>query len=90
VRFFTGLTVVLIAASTITAQGPPKFSPAQQEVINAHTARIQAVEKWDYATYARLVADDCINSDDDGVLDTNPKAHLLERWRSCPLLTTTG
>jgi ketosteroid isomerase-like protein len=82
VRFFTGLiTVVLVAASTITAQEPPKVSPAQQEVINAHTARIQAVEKRDYATYARLVADDCINSDDDGILDTNPKAHLLERWK---------
>ena len=39
------------------------------------------MKSGDYATYSRLVADDCIYSDDDGVLDTNPKAHIVEHWK---------
>jgi hypothetical protein len=50
-------------------------------VLDAHNARVEAGEKRDYATFSRLVADDCIYSDDDGVLDTNPKAHVMEHWK---------
>ncbi|HKM86879.1 MAG TPA: nuclear transport factor 2 family protein [Terriglobales bacterium] len=65
----------------IYASDQPKFSPVQQEVLDAHKARIEAGEKRDYATWSPLVADDCMYSDDDGVLDTNPKAHISEQWK---------
>jgi ketosteroid isomerase-like protein len=81
-RHFIYIAVVLgLSAITLRAQDQPKFSPAQQEVLDAHKARVQAGEKRDYATYSRLVADDCIYSDDDGILDTNPKVHILELWK---------
>lgn len=66
------LVTLCLSASTICAQDQPKFSPAQQEVLDAHKARVEAGEKPDYTTYSRLVADDCMHSDDDGVLATNP------------------
>lgn len=68
-------------ASTICAQEPPKFSPAQQEVLDARKARIEASDKRDYATWSRYIADDCIYSTDDGEIDTKVKAHTLERWK---------
>jgi ketosteroid isomerase-like protein len=81
-RYFTCLFVALcLSASVICAQDRPKFSPAQQEVLNTHKARIEAGEKRDYTTWSRLVADDCMYSDDDGVLETNPKAHIWEEWK---------
>jgi ketosteroid isomerase-like protein len=70
-----------IPASMIRAQEQPKFSPAQQEVFDAHKARVAAAEKRDYGTWSRYVADDCIYSDDDGILDTNHKAHIMELWK---------
>jgi len=75
------LVALCLSSSMICAQDQPKFSPAQQEVLDAHKARAEASEKRDYATYSRLVADDCIYSDDDGVLDTNHKAHIMEHWK---------
>ena len=75
------LAALCLSASTLYAPEPPKLSPAQQEVLDAHRARVEAGEKRDYATFSRLVADDCIYSDDDGVLDTNPKAHIMEHWK---------
>jgi hypothetical protein len=81
-RYFICLLVALcIPASIIRAQEQPKLSPAQQEVLDAHKARVQASEKRDYATWSRLVEDDCMYSDDDGVLDTNRKAHIMENWK---------
>jgi ketosteroid isomerase-like protein len=81
-RSFTCLLAALcLSASMHCATDPPKLSPAQQEVLNAHKARVEASDKRDYETYSRLVADDCIYSDDDGVLDTNPKAHIMEHWK---------
>lgn len=81
-RYFTCLLVALcLSCSTICAQDPSKLSPAQQEVLDAHKARVEAGEKRDYATWSRLVADDCMYSDDDGILDTNPKAHVMEQWK---------
>ena len=49
------------------AQDQPKFLPAQQEVLDVHKALGEALQKRDYATYAtysRLVADDCMFSND--------------------------
>jgi ketosteroid isomerase-like protein len=81
-RYFTRLLAALcLSASMLCATDPPKLSPAQQEVLDAYKARVEAAEKRDYATYSRLVADDCIFSDDDGVLDTNPKVHIMEHWK---------
>lgn len=62
-----------------TAAAPQKFSPAQQEVLDARKARHEASEKHDVAAWSRLVADDCIFSDDDGVLKT--KAQLMEYFK---------
>lgn len=70
-----------LSASMICARDQAKFSPAQQEVLDAHNARVEAGEKRDYATWSRLVADDCIYSTDDGELSINVKAHTLERWK---------
>jgi hypothetical protein len=81
-RYLICLLVALcIPASMIRAQDQPKFSPAQQEVFDAHNARIAAAQRHDYATWSRYVADDCIYSDDDGILDTNHKAHVMELWK---------
>src|SRR6202167_2155104 len=81
-RHFICIAVALCtSAVALRAQDQPKFSSAQQEVLDTHKARIAAGEKRDYATYSRLVADDCIYSDDDGILDTNPKVHILELWK---------
>jgi len=70
-----------LSATMICAQDQPKLSPAQQEVLDAHKARVEAGEKRDYAAWSRLVADDCMYTDDDGVLDTNHKAHIMENWK---------
>jgi ketosteroid isomerase-like protein len=53
----------------------PKFTPAQQEVLDARKARVEAGKKRD-GSWSRYVADDCIYSDDDGNLVT--KAQQLE------------
>jgi len=75
------LATLCLSASTICAQDPVKLSPAQQEVVDAHRARVEAGERRDYATWSRYVADDCIYSTDDGDIDTNVKAHTVERWK---------
>jgi ketosteroid isomerase-like protein len=87
---FTHLLVALCLSCNMTcAQDQPKFSSAQQEVLDAHKLRVEAVEKRDFATYSRLVADDCMYSTDDGVLYTPPKTHVLERWK-LPLVYDYG
>jgi hypothetical protein len=51
-RHFICIAVALgISAVTLHAQDQPKFSAAQQEVLDAHKARIAAGEKRDYAIY---------------------------------------
>jgi ketosteroid isomerase-like protein len=75
------LVALCLSASVLHAQDQPKFSPTQQEVLDAHKARVEASQKRDYATYSRLVADDVINSDDDGILEPSDKAHVMEHWR---------
>src|SRR5580700_4844846 len=75
------LAALCLSAIPLGAQDQPKFSPAQQEVLDAQKARVAAGERHDYATWSRYVADDCIYSDDDGVLDTNHKAHIMKLWK---------
>jgi hypothetical protein len=65
-----------ILAGKLCATDQPKHSPAEQEVINVRLARHEAALRRDLAAWSRYVADDCINSDDDGVLHT--KAQMLE------------
>jgi hypothetical protein len=51
-RHFICIAVALcISAVTLRAQDQPKFSPAQQEVLDAHKARIAAGEKRDYVIH---------------------------------------
>jgi len=69
------LVAVCLCANTIRAQEQPKFSPVQQEVINAHEVRTEASNKRDRAAYSRYVADDCIFSADNGSVLT--KAQLI-------------
>ena len=81
-RSITCLFVALcLSASTICAQDQPTFSSAQQEVLDAHNARMEASKKHDFASWSRYVADDCIYSDDDGIIDANVKAHVMDHWK---------
>jgi hypothetical protein len=72
---------VCLFAGTIFAQDEPKFSPAQQEVLDAKKARKEAGDRHDFAAWSRFIADDCIYSDDDGIIDTNVKAHVMDHWK---------
>ncbi len=84
-RYFPCLLVALcLSCSMMCAQDQPKFSPAQREVLDAFKARFEAGGKRDYATWSRFVADDCIYSSDDGVLYTDPKAHVMQLWKLPP------
>jgi len=81
-RYFTCLFVALcLPASMICAQDQPRFSPAQQEVLDARKARVAAGDRRD-GSGSRYVADDCIFSDDDGNLTT--KAKLIEHEKTWP------
>jgi ketosteroid isomerase-like protein len=81
-RYSTCLLIALsIPASMICAQDQPKFSSAQQEVLDAKTARTEAGERHDFAAWSHFIADDCIYSDDDGIIDTNVKAHVMDHWK---------
>jgi hypothetical protein len=76
-RYFTCLLAALcLSAGMLYATDPPKLSPAQQEVLNVRNALREAALRRDMAAWSRYVADDCIFSDDDGVLQT--KARLIE------------
>jgi ketosteroid isomerase-like protein len=76
-RYLTCLLVALcISANTLAAQDPPKFSPAEQEVLSASQARMDAANGGDPKAAARYVADDCLFSTDDGSLQT--KAQWLD------------
>jgi hypothetical protein len=81
-RYFTCLFVALfIPASMICAQDQPKLSPAQQEVVDVHLARLKAFDQREGAAYFRFVADDWMESNNAGGLDTNPRAHIMEDWK---------
>jgi ketosteroid isomerase-like protein len=60
------LVALCLSAVMIDAADQPKLTPAQQEVISAHEARVEAGNKRDQLAYSRYVADDCIFSGDNG------------------------
>jgi hypothetical protein len=81
-RYFTCLLIALcIPTGMICAQDQPKLSPAQQEVLDAKKARKDVGDRHDFAAWSRYIADDCIYSDDDGIIDTNVKAHVMDHWK---------
>ena len=59
----------------LSAADQPKYSQAEQEILDAHNQRTLASDQRDVATYSRYVADDCIFSDDVGRVDS--KAQLV-------------
>jgi len=82
-RYFASLFFALcMSVSMIHATDQGKLAPAELEVVNVRAARHEAVRKRDAASWSRYVADDCIFSDDDGVLHT--KANSLEQWGKVP------
>ena len=83
-RYFTCLLVALClsAEHDLGAQDQPKFSPAQQEVLNVRNALRETALRRDMAAWSRYVADDCIFSTDDGALET--KAQFIEHVRKLP------
>jgi len=81
-RFIACLFVALsISASVICAQDQPKFSPAQQEVLDTFKAMVAAGERRD-GSWSRYIADDCLFSDDDGNLTT--KAKIIGHGKTWP------
>ena len=70
--FLSGL---LCAFNMLSAADPQKFSPAEQEVLNAMNVRVEADAKHD-GSLARYIADDCIFTDDIGRVFT--KAQFLD------------
>ena len=74
-RYFTCLVVAFcISVSMLFAADPPKYTPAEQEVIDASMARREAVNRRDLVAAARFVADDSLFSDDDGNVATKAQA----------------
>ncbi len=76
------LVAFCLSASLIQAADQPKFSPAQQEVLNLRNALRETALRRDMAAWSRYVADDCIFSTDDGVLNT--KAQFIEHVGKLP------
>jgi hypothetical protein len=71
-----------VPSTTGSPASPQKLSPAEQEVVNVRTARIEAAHRRDIAAWSRYVADDCILSDDDGNLVS--KVQLMEHLKLPP------
>lgn len=76
------LTALSISVGTLKPADAPEFSPAQQEVLSVRKAIREAGNSRDIATFSRFIADDCIFSDDGGILRT--KAQFLEHLRNLP------
>ena len=77
------LMVICLPIALLSDSEEPKLSPAQQEVLNASQAKSDARNRRDIATWAAYVADDCVFSNDDGVLLT--KAQLMEFYKKRPI-----
>jgi hypothetical protein len=67
--------VLMLGAQTLFAADSPQFTPAQQAVLDVHRAMGEASHRREMAAFSRFIVDDCIFSDDDGVLVT--KAQLV-------------
>src|SRR5271156_4955137 len=81
--FLTHLLIaLLISASSLAATEPPKLSAAEQQIVDASKTRTEAARNRDVAAWSHFVADDCLFSDDDGILYT--KAQMMETYRKLP------
>ena len=76
------LLAVCLPAGVIHAQEQPRFSPAEQEVLDVRNALRETALRRDMAAWSRYVAEDCIFSTDDGTLAT--KAEFIEHNRRMP------
>lgn len=72
--FISFLISVCMFSSMICAQEQPKFSAAEQEVLNVRYALRDTALRRDMAAWSRYVADDCIFSTDDGEIHTKAQA----------------
>jgi len=82
-RYFSCLLAALcLSVVPGYAQEPPKFSAAQQEVLNVRNALRETALRRDMAAWSRYVAEDCIFSTDDGDLHT--KAQFIEHVGKMP------
>jgi hypothetical protein len=81
-RFICFAIALGMSGIALRAQDQPKFTPAQQEVLDVRNALRETALKRDMAAWSRLVADDCIFSDDDGLLHT--KAEFIEHFAKLP------
>ena len=80
--FIALLIAFCIHATPLFAADSPKLSAEEQEVINVSKSLGDAANRRDYKAWSRFVADDCIFSDDDGVLLT--KSQLIEHLKAVP------
>ncbi len=76
------LIAFCIPATLLFATDPPRISPEQQELVTLTKSLGDAANRRDYAAWSRYVADDCIFSDEDGVVLT--KAQLMEHLKTVP------
>jgi hypothetical protein len=67
-RYMITLILFWLNATALYATEPPKYSPAEQEVLNVRNTLRETALKRDMAAWSRFVADDCIFSTDDGTL----------------------
>lgn len=83
-RFYTRLLVaVCLSASALCAQDQSKLSASQQEVLKVHNAIREATGRRDVAALAGRIAEDCIFSTDDGIIET--KAQYLDQLSNLPI-----
>jgi hypothetical protein len=76
------LVVLCLLPGTMNAADQRKFTPAEQDVINAHEARTEASNKRDQAAYSSYVAEYCIFSTDNGSVLT--KAQIVAATAKLP------
>jgi ketosteroid isomerase-like protein len=77
------LVLFCMFVDVIRAADEPKFSDAQQEVLNVSLARRDASNRRDMATLARYIAEDCLFSSDDGTVLT--KTQYLQHMAKLPV-----
>jgi hypothetical protein len=70
------LVLLCTFANLALASAQPKLTSAEQEVLRVSRARMDASNRRDPVSWSRFVADDCIFSDENGVL--HPKSDPLK------------
>jgi ketosteroid isomerase-like protein len=80
--FVVSLLHLLFGSGILIASEPQKLSPAQQEIVDVHNARVSVFEKRNYAAWSPYVAEDCIFSGDNGSLHT--KTQMMDNVKNFP------